>query len=246
MTRNTYPDLRLVLFAGEVFPVKYLRELRGVTEARLFNLYGPTETNVCTYYEVTDVPDDRVDPFPIGKAIANHEVFAVNEQNKIAKPGELGELYVRGPGLMTGYWGDVEKTSAALFRNPFEPSFEEKVYRTGDLVRCNEDGNYVYVGRIDNMVKSRGYRIELGEIEAVLYGHPKIKEVAAIAVPDDEVTNRLKAFIVTREPGDLTAKEVQEYCHERIPAYMVPEMIEFRGPLPKTPTGKLDRRALEY
>ena len=78
----------------------------------------------------------------------------------------------------------------------------------------------------------------------MLYDHPKVKEAAAIAVPDDQVTNRLKAFIVTREPGELTAKEVQEYCHERIPTYMVPEMIEFCGPLPKTPTGKIDRRAL--
>jgi len=166
--KYAYPDLRLVLVAGEVFPLKYLRALRQSTRARLFNLYGPTETNVCTCFEVADLPPDRADPVPIGRAIANYEVFAVDEQGRSIKPGEVGELYARGPGLMSGYWGDPERTRRVLVPNWLLRHFEERVCRTGDLVTIDENGNYVYIGRRDHMVKSRGYRIELGEIEAIL------------------------------------------------------------------------------
>jgi acyl-coenzyme A synthetase/AMP-(fatty) acid ligase len=242
--KHGYPDLRLILFAGEVFPIKYLRMLRQCTTARLFNLYGPTETNVCTFYEVTEVPPARTEPVPIGTAIANYEVFAVNTHGQLITPGEVGELYARGPGLMSGYWGDPEKTRMVLVPNMLQPHYEERVCRTGDLVTLDEAGNYVYLGRRDHMVKSRGYRIELGEIEAVLYSHPGITAAAVVAIPDEEVTNRLKAFIVPSAPGSLTAQDVQDHCRRRIPKYMVPEFVEFRDALPQTSTGKVDRKAL--
>ncbi len=238
--------LRLVLFAGEVFPVKYLRKLRAITDARLYNLYGPTETNVCTFYEVKSIAPDRVDPFPIGKAVDNVEVFALDEHGRIIKAGDKGELFVRGPGLMSGYWGDREKTERVLVPNRLQPEFDERVYRTGDVVTLDEDGNYIFIGRNDNMIKSRGYRIELGEIEAVLYTHPKITEVAVIGVPDEQITNRLKAFIVCGVGEALSEKDVEQHCLERLPEYMVPQMLEFRKSLPKTSTGKIDRKALTH
>jgi acyl-coenzyme A synthetase/AMP-(fatty) acid ligase len=244
-TKYTYPGLRLILFAGEVFPIKYLRALRESTTARLFNLYGPTETNVCTFYEVTDLPPEQTTPVPIGRAIANYDVFAVRDDGELIKPGEVGELYARGPGLMSGYWGDPEKTDRVLVPNRFQTGFQERICRTGDLVSLDGDGNYLYLGRRDHMVKSRGYRIELGEIETALYTHPKIREAAVVAIPDEEVTNRLKAFVVADEKGVPTAQEIQRHCQERIPKYMVPEMIEFRDFLPKTSTGKIDRQSLQ-
>lgn len=241
-----YPDLRVVLFAGEVFPIKYLRALRRATTARLCNLYGPTETNVCTWYEVgDDIPDERTTPIPIGRAIANYRVFALSEQGAEIRPGETGELLARGPGLMAGYWGDAEKTARGLVPNPLpSPIPADTVYRTGDIVGVDEAGDYLYIGRRDNMVKSRGYRIELGDIETALYAHAGIKEAAVIAIPDDEITNRLKAFVVSEPAGALSAQEVQQHCLQHVPRYMIPELVEFRSELPKTSTGKVDRQAL--
>jgi L-proline---[L-prolyl-carrier protein] ligase len=241
--KHSYPHLRLILFAGEVFPIKYLKKLRDLVVARLCNLYGPTETNVCTFYDASKLDDKVNKPVPIGKAIANYDVFILLENNSRAGPGEEGELCARGPGIMSGYWGDGDKTNRLLVDNPLQTQCQEKIYRTGDLVFEDENRNYHYVSRIDNMVKSRGYRIELGEIESVLYSHPCIHDAAVVAIPDEEVTSRIKAFIVSNSP-DLSQDEILKYCHERIPAYMVPEFLEFRDSLPHTSTGKIDRNQL--
>jgi amino acid adenylation domain-containing protein len=239
-----FSRLRVVLFAGEVFPVKYLRRLKGLWPARMYNLYGPTETNVCTFYEIREISEDRVEPFPIGRPIPNCDVFAVNERDERIGLGETGELYVRGPGLMCGYWGCREKTEQVLLPSRFQEHFEDRIYKTGDLVRLEADGNYVYVGRRDNMVKVRGHRVELGEIESALYSHPRVKEAVVVAIPDDQVTNRLKAFVVADGPPALTGPELQAFCSDRVPRYMVPEMVEFRDILPQTSTGKIDRKSL--
>jgi amino acid adenylation domain-containing protein len=241
-----FPALRAVLFAGEVFPLKYLREVKRHLGVRMANLYGPTETNVCTWHEVTDqdVADGRHQPIPIGRAIANYDVFAVTEAGRRAAPGEEGELYARGPGLCSGYWGDPDKTSRLLVPNPLGGPVDERVVRTGDVVVPREDGSYLYVGRRDNMVKVKGYRIELGEVEAALYTHPRVAEAAVVPVPDEETTNRLKAFVVAESPGALSEHDVQQHVRARLPRYMVPESVEFRDALPKTSTGKVDRTAL--
>ena len=238
--------LRTIVFAGEVFPVKYLRRLMtALPQARYLNWYGPTETNVCTSYEVPALDPARTTPIPIGKACANTEVFAVDATGKkMMVPGETGELYVRGPSLMQGYLGHPEKTAQRLMRNPFQPHFCESVYRTGDIVTLDADGNYLYLGREDGMIKTRGYRVELGEIEAVLYGHPAIREIAVLPVPDELLGNRLRAVISLYEGATLTREEVLSFCNQQLPHYMVPDVIEFREVLPKTSTGKTDRVSL--
>ena len=243
LNRYRFANLRTILFAGEVFPVKYLRQLRAsVPHAEYYNLYGPTETNVCTFYKVEEIAPSRVEPLPIGKACANTEVFAVNQNNEICRAGELGELYVRGPGLMKGYWGVPEKTRAVLAPHPAYPA--ENVYRTGDLVQQAEDGNYLFIGRRDNQIKSRGYRIELGEIESALYDHPGVEEVAVIAIPDEQIGNVIAALVVARNGSELSKSDLAAFCAERIPKYMIPESIEFREALPKTSTGKIDKTTL--
>jgi amino acid adenylation domain-containing protein len=238
--------LRTILFAGEVFPMKYLKQLADLLPAvELDNLYGPTETNVCTYYRVDRERLASMDKLPIGIACENTEVFAVNDADEIVtKPGETGELYVRGPAVTYGYWGDAEKTNKMVVPNRFQPNFEEKMYRTGDLVTLAEDGNYYFLGRRDSMIKSRGYRIELGEIESALLSHPAVREAAAIAVPDEVVGNRIKAVVAAHTPESIQAAELQQHCATRIPKYMIPEFIEFRESLPKTSTGKVDRVGL--
>jgi amino acid adenylation domain-containing protein len=241
--------LRAVLFAGEVFPIKYLRQLaHAVPHADYYNLYGPTETNVCTFYKVQphDRDEGRTQSVPIGVACENTDVFAVDDrQQRVTAPGQEGELWVRGPGLARGYWGDPEKTARTFVDNPFQPHFREVVYKTGDIVTLGEDStNWRYVGRHDHMVKSRGYRIELGEIEAALYSNAKVKEAAAVAVPADLVGSRIKAFVVPNGEGDLTTQELEAHCRRILPRYMLPDVIEFRVGLPKTSSGKVDRQLL--
>ncbi len=245
MDQRSYSHLRTVLYAGEPFPVKYLREVMDrMPTARFFNLYGPTETNVCTYLEVPrPIPPEMTD-IPIGRACANTVVFAVGDDGRVIGPGEEGELYVRGPTVLLGYWGLPERTEKVLVRNPFQSAYDEPAYRTGDIVRLEADGTYVFVGRKDHMVKSRGYRIELGEIEQVLYQHDRVREAVVVAIPDDEVGARLKAVIVTHEGNGVSQNELQAFCLDRLPRYMVPESYDFIAKLPRTSTGKVDRVAL--
>jgi amino acid adenylation domain-containing protein len=236
------PHLRNVVFAGEVFPTKYLyRLMELVPKARFVNLYGPTETNACTWYEV---PRDAEQPesIPIGRAIADTEVFAVDEEGERVEPGEVGELLVRGPTVMQGYLGDVERTAQSLVvEDEADPA--ARVYRTGDLVREDENGDFLFLGRRDSQVKSRGYRIELGDVEAALYAHPSVVECAVVAVPDDVFTNTLAAHVVVRD--DTDASNLAHFCEGRLPRYMIPDSFEFRDALPKSSTGKILRTALE-
>ncbi len=240
---HDFPELRTILFAGEVFPTKYLRRLMALLpHVRFCNLYGPTETNVCTWHDVRPLPEDQTEPIPIGRSIADVEVFAVTDDGKLAERGEVGELYARGPTVMQGYWGDEDRTRRSLLPNPVDPSLRDPVYPTGDLVREDDDGNYRYLGRRDAQVKSRGYRIELGEVETALYANPSVAECAVLAVADELVTNRLVACVVVRD--DVGANELARFCSDRIPKYMVPEIFDFRDELPKTSTGKVDRQEL--
>jgi acyl-coenzyme A synthetase/AMP-(fatty) acid ligase len=225
-----------------VFPQKYLKQLAEMLpDIDLYNLYGPTETNVCTYYQVDRAKLPSMDKLPIGHACANTEVFAVDDQDRMVGVGGVGELFVRGPSVTPGYWGDPEKTQKMCVPNKFQRNFDEKMYRTGDLVSPDENGDYYFLGRRDNQIKSRGYRIELGEIEAALLSHPGVCEAAVIAVPDEEIGNRIRAFVYPHEAGTLTAVDLQQHCAARVPKYMIPETIELRDVLPKTSTGKIDR-----
>jgi amino acid adenylation domain-containing protein len=249
LAHHNLEALRLVLFAGEVFPIKYLRQLvAAIPHAQYYNLYGPTETNVCTYYQVRpeDVAPDRIQPVAIGRACANIEVFAVGDQGeRVTQPGVEGELWVRGSCVADGYWGDPEKTAKGFVPNPFSSRPHDIAYRTGDIVTLGPDNeNWLFVGRRDHMIKSRGYRIELGEVESTFYRHEHVKEAAVVAIPDDVVGSRLRAFVVLSEQGAVSEKELMTFCTRHLPTYMIPEAIDFCDVLPKTSSGKTDRPAL--
>jgi len=237
--------LHRLLFAGEVFPTKYLRRLRQVVPAaELYNLYGPTETNVCTWKHVVEIPEDDRETIPIGRACANTMVAAVDDQGHEVKVGEEGELWVRGPTVMRGYWGDQEKTASVLRRRPgFEPQ-GGLWYRTGDLVRQDESGDYHFRGRRDHMVKIRGYRVEIGEIEAALYSHPNIKELAVVPVAAERYGQKLRAYVVAHEKEQYSVIQLKAFLGEHLPAYMIPGEVRRLDTLPKTSTGKVDRRSL--
>lgn len=239
-------SLRLILFAGELFPLKYLRRLQeAIPGARFCNMYGQTEANSSTYYWVDQLPSDDGGILPIGRALPNFEVFALDENGTcVHKPEQEGEFYVRASTVALGYWGELEKTENSFVRNPLRPDLRERVYKTGDLVRLDSDGNYVFLGRRDHMIKSRGYRIELGEIETVIANHEQVKNSAVIAIPDELIGNRIAAVIVPLSKGTIGKEDVIRYCATRLPRYMIPEIIEFRDSLPMTSSGKIDRRNL--
>jgi amino acid adenylation domain-containing protein len=234
--------LRIVFFAGEVFPIPALRtamaELPG---ARWFNLYGPTETNVCTWHPIpAEIPAERTQPFPIGCVCAQLEARVVTSEGEPVAAGAEGELVIRGPNVMQSYWQLPERTASAFFGD--DP--RTRWYRTGDLVVEEAGGVYRYVGRRDRMVKKRGYRVELGEIESCLHRHAQIFEAAVVAVPDPSGELRVVAHIATDGGTKLSLIALKRFCSESLPLYMVPDAFQFHAQLPKTSTDKLDYQAL--
>ncbi|MDN5753515.1 MAG: amino acid adenylation domain-containing protein, partial [Nitrosospira sp.] len=219
LVHQDYSALRLVLFAGEVFPVRHLRTLTTLLpKPRYFNLYGPTETNVCTFYELSlPIPEARTVPFPIGRVCAHLAGKVVDESGCELSPGEAGELCISGRGVMRGYWALDEQTARAFLTGA------GRWYRTGDIVVEADDGNYTYQGRRDRMVKRRGYRVELGEIEAGLYRHSLVKEVAVVATSNEETGTRIKAFLSSLETKRPSIIELKRFCSENLPLYMIPD-----------------------
>jgi acyl-coenzyme A synthetase/AMP-(fatty) acid ligase len=242
LERHRFAALRSVLFAGEVFPVRHLRALtRLVPHPRYYNLYGPTETNVCTWHEIpAPVPDDRTQPYPIGRVCANLRGIIVDEGGAEVAKGSEGELCIAGPNVMRGYWNLPEQTARAFLPGRSDGPW----YRTGDIVFEPPDGELTFAGRRDRMVKRRGYRIELAEIEAGLYRHPAVKEAAAVARQDEEGGVRIRAFLTFAEGRRPSIIELKRFCAESLPIYMVPDDFAFRDSLPRTSTDKVDYQAL--
>jgi acyl-CoA synthetase (AMP-forming)/AMP-acid ligase II len=217
------PTLRAVLFAGEVFPLKHLRgAMAALPRARFWNLFGPTETNVCTAYEVPWPPPED-DAIPIGSACCGDTVMIAGADGRPVEDGEVGELFVDGPTVMLGYWDGGRCTPA------------KRPYPTGDLVSRRPDGLLMYHGRRDHMVKIRGVRVELGDVEAALVAHPGVNE--AIALPLEE---RLVAVVVPSDPG-LSVLDIKRHCAARLPRYMIPGDVRIVSAIPRTSSGKADR-----
>jgi amino acid adenylation domain-containing protein len=246
MEKFDFSGLRTIIFAGEVFPTKHLRSLmEKIPHVDYFNWYGPTETNVITSYQVKSLAPDQNAPIPIGKACGNVEVFALDGDGRlVAEAGVEGELYGRGSGVAQGYWGDPAKTAKLFVRNPLVPHYDDRAYRTGDLVKLDENGDYLYLGRRDHQVKVQGYRIELGEIETALFSHPEVEEAAVVALQNAEQVTYLKAFVVPRNGRELNPLDLKRHCSKHVPKYMIPEVVEIREALPKTSTGKTDKKLL--
>jgi amino acid adenylation domain-containing protein len=218
------PSLRAVYFAGEVFPIKHLRRtMAAIPQAVFWNLFGPTETNVCTAYRLPGPPEESDKAIPIGRASCGDVASIVDEGGKAVPDGEIGELIIEGPTVMLGYWDGGRRTPA---KHP---------YPTGDMVSRRLDGEIMYHGRRDHMVKIHGYRVELGEVEAALNAHEQVQEVIAFA--HDQ---RLVVVIVPRGPT-LSVLDVKRHAAARLPRYMIPSDIRLVAQLPRTSSGKTDR-----
>jgi amino acid adenylation domain-containing protein len=225
-----YPELRLILFAGEVFPGPNLARLQAaLPHATCANLYGPTETNVVTWYEAP-LSFDPSHPPPIGKPCPYAEVKL---------DAVSGELLAGGESLMSGYWGRPEETGRA-----FTILEGKRYYRSGDRASLDSDGNYVFEGRLDRQVKRRGYRIELGEIEAAFARLDAILEVAVVAHGNREYETVITAFVRWRLGEELSLVEAKAHCAKFLPAYMLPDRVVPLTAMPKGSRGKIDYRAL--
>ena len=245
LERFTYPKLRTLCFAGEVFPVKYLRAvMERFPNSEFHNLFGPTETNVCTWYRVPRPLPPQMLEVPIGSVCANQAAVILRDDGTGGGLGDEGELLISGGTVMLGYWGLAEKTSAVRIQNPLHHDYADPCHRTGDRVRVQADGSFIFLGRRDHMIKTRGYRVELGEVEAALLIHPAVREAGVVALPDDEIGSKLYAAVSAEEGMTVTHDELVPFLLERLARYAVPERTFVIDELPVTSTGKLDRTGL--
>lgn len=242
LTEHNLSTLRHVVFAGEVMPPTALKSLfKLIPQAEWTNLYGPTETNVCTFHRVEDRDLQSGASLPIGRPIRDTRIWIVGADGSQVPAGDSGELLVAGPTVTTGYANDKELTRQRLVP---APDGNGVAYRTGDRVRQRGDGVLLFEGRIDRMIKCRGHRIEPGEIEAALVAHPLVREAAVVAIADPVFGNRLRACVVFQAASSVSQAELIAHCRASVPSYMVPDEWDIRDALPQTDRGKVDLRAL--
>jgi amino acid adenylation domain-containing protein len=233
--QNDFPELRRVMWCGEVLPTPVLIHwMRRLPHVRFTNLYGPTETTVASsYYDVPACPQDPTATMPIGSACDGEELLVID-----------GEIYIGGVGLSPGYWRDPAKSAVAFVPHPSRPG--ERVYRTGDLGRLRPDGLVEFIGRADTQVKSRGYRIELGEIEAALNSLAELRESAVVAIASQGFEQWQICCAYVPMPGcAMTPASLRNALARLIPAYMMPTRWSAYDALPRNANGKIDRPRLK-
>jgi iturin family lipopeptide synthetase A len=234
--RSCLENLTEIMIGGEALPESLLNGVRKLTRAKIYNMYGPTETTI--WSTVKDLTAETA--VNVGTPIANTQVYIVNPDNRLQPVGVTGELCIAGDGLARGYWKRAELTAEKFVPNPFRTG--ERMYRTGDLARWLPDGNIEFLGRNDHQIKIRGYRIELGEIENRLLQHEAIQGAAVIDQADENGLKSLHAYFVASRK--LTVAELREHMEQCLPDYMIPASFTQLERIPQTPSGKVDRKAL--
>lgn len=232
--------LKKIMFSGEVLPIKVLHYWQSHKRDAIYvNLYGPTEiTCNCTYYIVDRefLPEQTL---PIGKAFPNTEILLLDAENKLARPGVLGEICVRGSCLALGYYKDKEATEKAFCQNPFHKDYQELIYRTGDMGYVNDRGELVFAARKDHQIKHMGHRIELMEIEAFVNAVEKVEKCCCIY---DDVSGKIVLFY---QAENEIEREIISQLHNRLPKYMCPNIFFRMDKIPENSHGKIDRCRLK-
>ncbi|MFB7216438.1 amino acid adenylation domain-containing protein, partial [Streptomyces sp. NPDC056255] len=228
-----------ILAGGEALPTDLAATLHEYADT-VTNMYGPTETTI--WSTLAEIRSDTGTP-PIGRPVANTQVFVLDSALRPVPPGVLGDLYIAGHGVARGYLHRHGLTAERFVANPFAPG--ARMYRTGDLAQWTNDGNLQYAGRTDNQVKIRGFRIELGEIESALTAHADVAQAVVVARADDSGGSRLAAYVVPA-PGAARPEPavLRAFVGERVPEYMVPAAVVVLDAMPLTPNNKIDRKAL--
>ena len=231
--------LKTILIGGEALPASLVASLRQSFTGELYNMYGPTETTIwSTIYRV----QEQRGSIPIGKPIVNTQVHVLDSQLQPVPPGETGELFIGGEGVVRGYLNRPELTAERFLNDPFRP--EGRLYRTGDLARFLADGNLEFLGRTDSQVKIRGFRIELGEIEATLEQQPGVRQAVVVAREDGQADKILVAYIVAKRGKSVRVDSLRDSLEAALPVYMIPSHFVLMDSLPLTANGKIDRNAL--
>ena len=235
---------KAIILGGEISNADWIESIHAQRpNCQIFNHYGPTETTVgvLTYALEQENLPLKTSTLPLGKPVANTQIYILAQHLEPVPIGVTGEIYIGGDGLARGYLNREELTKERFIPNPFGTG---KLYKTGDLARYLPDGNIEYLGRIDNQVKLRGFRIELGEIEASLITHPEIRQAVVIASERLAENNRLVAYIVSESESNTSSSTLRQYLLSKLPDYMVPSVFVRLESLPLTPNGKIDRKAL--
>lgn len=233
-------SLRYISNTAAALPVSHIKRLRELfSRARLYSMYGLTECKRVSY-----LPPEELDrkPSSIGKGMPNEEVYIVNEKGERVSPGEVGELVVRGPNVMLGYWEMPEETAKCLKPGKYPG---ERVLYTGDLFRMDEEGYLYFVARKDDIIKCKGEKVSPKEIENVLYSLEGILEAAVVGVPDEIFGQAVKAYVALEEGSKLTEKDILRYCSQHLENFMIPKYIEILPSLPKTMSGKISKNELK-
>jgi amino acid adenylation domain-containing protein len=244
LTADRFPSLRHVLVAGEPLLPSDVQRWCAAFDERipLVNLYGPTETTMTKLFHIVSPADAQRRSVPIGKPIRGAQAVALDETGVICGPGKIGEIYIRTAYRSLGYYNDPELTKAVFVQNPLSRDADDIVYRTGDLGRMLADGSLEFLGRKDHQVKIRGLRIELGEIEDLLRRHPAVADAVVVGRDDVSKNRFLCAYFVPRE--HVTSDAVRAFLAEDLPEWMLPSVYVELAELPRTISGKVDRRAL--
>jgi len=234
-------SLDKLLLGGEALPVSLARQLRQSLRGDLLNMYGPTETTVWSAVHRVDQVENSI---PIGKPIANTQVYILDKNLQPVPAGVPGEIFIGGEGVASGYLNRPKLTAEKFIRHPFSTDGTSRLYRTGDLGRWLAGGTVEFLGRVDHQVKIRGHRVELGEIETVLGAHPALRECVVAAREDSPGDKRLVAYVVVALDAKPSATELRRFAREKLPEAMVPSVFVFLDRLPLTPNGKVNRKAL--
>ncbi len=238
LNAGSSPRLR-VLCGGEAFPRELAREFLA-NDLETWNLYGPTETTVWSMMTPVTGAGEAV---PLGRPIANTQIYLLDAALNVVPVGVPGELYIGGDGLARGYWQRPDLTAERFVPDPFGREPGGRLYRTGDQARYRSDGTVDFLGRVDHQVKLRGHRIELGEIESCLNSHPQVEQSIVLARRDDEDT-RLVAYVQPAPGSPVSEQHLRTLLQAHLPGYMVPSIFVFLEAFPLTPNGKVDRKAL--
>jgi amino acid adenylation domain-containing protein len=248
LTPDHFPALRHVLLAGEPLLPADVRRWSAVFGGRieLINLYGPSETTMTKLFYRVRPEDGETRMIPVGQPMPGARVIVLDEEGSPCPPGQVGEVVLRTPYRSLGYLNQPELTASVFVRNPFSDRPDDLIYRTGDLGRLREDGHLEVLGRRDQQVKVRGVRVEIAPIEEALRSHPAVRDAAVVDRADAQGDKILCAYVVLdpAEPSSLDADQLREYLAGRLPEAMVPSAFVRLEMLPRTLTGKLDRRAL--
>lgn len=240
-TQQAFGRLKVLMIGGEAFPMALAEKLRPMVKGDILNMYGPTETTVwSSTYQVAP----EATRLPVGRPIANTQLYIVDANLQPVPIGTTGELLIGGAGVARGYLGRPELTAQRFIANPFRGDGTERLYRTGDLARWLANGEVEILGRIDQQIKMRGHRVELGEIETLLNEHPGVRESAVVAREAGNGGPRLVAYAVLRNGHHLSRPQLRQYAQAHLPEHMVPAQIVFLTALPHTPNQKVDRQAL--